>query len=106
MTVDYTAAGEAADAARLAVAARQLLTAGRPERDLCSAVLADEWAQDAPRCPERAVHYVCFDTYRSGVLAEGVFTPGEAYTRLCDGHEEQVRRGPGWRWTHALTPCG
>jgi hypothetical protein len=99
---DYTAANEAADAARLAIAARQLVTGGRPETDLCRAVLADVWSSQAPRCPERATRYVCFDNYSTGLLTQGEFTPAESTVRLCPDHEEQVRSRPGFRWSRPL----
>ncbi|GAA0719266.1 hypothetical protein Drose_05600 [Dactylosporangium roseum] len=100
--MDYTAANQAADVERLRVAARQLLTASRPDNRLCSVVLAEQWSSTAPRCPELAAHYVCLDNYRVGMLAEGVFEPATSYTRLCVSHEQQVRSEPGWRWSERL----
>lgn len=100
---DHTAANDAADAARLAIAARQLVTASRPDQHLCSAVLAAVWSSTAPRCPEPAVFYVCRDDYSTGAIADGVFEPASGYTRLCPVHEQQVRREPGWRWSRPLT---
>lgn len=101
--MDYTAANEAADAARLAIAAQQLVTASRPDRHLCSGVLADTWSSAAPRCPEPAAFYVCRDDYGTGMATMGEFEPAAGYTRLCAGHEEQVRREPGWRWSQPLS---
>lgn len=100
--MDYTAANEAADAARLAVAAKQLLTVVRSERGLCTVVLADVWSSTAPRCQELATTYVCFDNYRTGTLTMGEFEPGESTARVCDAHGNQIRRGPGGRWSHPL----
>jgi hypothetical protein len=100
---DDITADQAADAARLRIAAKQLLTATRADRHLCSVVLAAEWSEQAPRCPERATHHVCFDDYSTGVVTGGEFFPAETTTRLCTGHEEQARRMPGWRWSRRLT---
>lgn len=97
-----SAADQAADAARLQIAAQQLVTAGRPDRDLCSVVLADVWSSKAPRCPERAAYYVAYDDYATGLLTQGEFFPAESTTRLCPDHEEQARRMPGWRWSRPL----
>jgi hypothetical protein len=100
---DDITADQAADAARLRIAAKQLVTAGRPEKDLCRAVLADVWSSQAPRCAERATHKIAYDNYATGLLAQGEFFPAESTTRLCPDHEEQARRMPGWRWSRQLT---
>ncbi len=78
------------------------ITANRPDRELCSAVLAAEWSEQAPRCPEPATHYIAYDDYSTGQLTGGEFFPAETTTRLCTGHEEQARRMPGWRWSRQL----
>jgi len=90
------------EAARLA--AQQLVTAGRSERDLCNAVLAERWSEQAPRCPEKATRYVCTDTYAAGYITGGEFHPAEQLTRLCDTHEQQVRSRPdlGFHWSQPL----
>jgi hypothetical protein len=90
------------EAARLA--AQQLVTANRPERDLCNVVLAERWSEQAPRCPEKATRYVCTDAYDTGVISEGEFYPAERMARLCDTHEQQVRSRPdlGFHWSQPL----
>lgn len=102
MTTPEQAANQAADAARLRIAAKQLVTTGH-RGEMCSVVLAAEWSSKAPRCPERAVFDVAYDDYSTGVLTEGEFFPAETTTRLCPDHEEHARRMPGWRWSRPLT---
>lgn len=100
--MDYTAANAAAESARLALADQQVLFAGRPENDLCRAVLAPAWSKGAPRCPNSVTHLVEYDDYRTGMLTMGEFTPAQSLTKVCDVHEEQVRHMPGWRYSRRM----
>lgn len=79
-----------------------LLTGGRKDHTGCYALVADFWRSEADMCPQPATHHVCFDDYRSGVTTGGEFDPGETHTSVCPGHEEQVRRAPGFRWSRPI----
>lgn len=79
-------------------AGQQPITASRPERDLCTVVLAEQWSPSAPQCPNEATRYVSYDDYRAGARYGDSFYPGETMTRLCVEHEQEFRGMPGFRW--------
>ncbi|MEU0078427.1 hypothetical protein ABZY58_11070 [Micromonospora tulbaghiae] len=86
----------------LAVQQVYLMTGGRTDRTGCYVLISEGWRSQDDMCPEKSTHQVCVDDYRCGMSTGGQFFPAETTTTVCAGHEEQVRRAAGFRWSRPI----
>ncbi len=62
-----------------------------------------DFAWDVQPCPDEAAHYVCTELGVTGGSEDGsVRITGTDYEALCDRHNEEAKRRPGWAWSRPL----